>query len=278
MKNLIICIEILDIDKINKFFRIDETVFKNKNLLINKEIFILQYPYGKLSHDSGRILDIKNNVIIHSVSTEEGSSGSPLIKRYNNNLIIGIHHGSIILDNKYLYNLATPFDIIIKDIKEQLFNNNKNKINYINNNIEYRNKINLIYDKKNNFYGWENRIFGSEFVKNNKDNIKLKINGRESNLVEEYNLKEGENNIELIILNKLTNLEGMFCGVNSLKNIEELKYLNTKEVNNFSHMFYGCKSLSDIKSLQNWNVSKGNNFSGMFYECKSLSDIKSLQN
>ena len=86
------------------------------------------------------------------------------------------------------------------------------------------------------------------------------------------------NNIQLIILNKLTNLEGMFSGICFLKNIEELKYLNTKEVNNFSYMFDGCSSLSDIKPLQNWNVSNGNNFSYMFLGCSSLSDIKPLQN
>ena len=48
-----------------------------------------------------------------------------------------------------------------------------------------------------------------------------------------------------------------------IENIEELNYLNTKEVNNFSGMFYECSPLSDIKALQNWNVPNGNNFSGM---------------
>jgi len=174
-------------------------------------------------------------------------------------------------EEAYLYNVATPLDIIIKDIKYQLSNNNK-----------YKNKINLIYEKKdeNNYYIFQdpNIIFGSKFVENNKENIKLIINGRESKLIEKYNLKKGVNKIQLIIFNKLTNLEGMFDGVCSLKNIEELKYLNTKEVNNFSSMFYGCSSLSDIKPLQNWNVSNGHNFSLMFLGCSSLSDIKPLQN
>jgi len=47
----------------------------------------------------------------------------------------------------------------------------------------------------------------------------------------------------------------MFFNVISLKNIEELKYLNTKKVSNFSGMFEGCASLSDVKALENWNVS-----------------------
>ena len=274
------CIEIFDEDKIIKYFRIDNTIFKDLNKLINKEIFILQYPNGKLSHDCGKILDIKNNKIFHNVSTDSGSSGSPLIKRYNTNIIIGIHYGSEkdgINRDKCLINLATPIDIVIKDIKFQLFNI-KNKI--IKNKIVFRNKINLIYEKNNNYNYFEKSkiIFGLEFVKNNKNNIKLLINGEESELIEKYDLKDGLNNIQLIMLNKLTNIEYMFKGANSLKNIEGLKYLDTKEVINFSDMFYGCKSLSNINVLKNWDVSKGKNFSKMFQGCSSLYDINPLQN
>ena len=275
------CIEIFNNDNFKKFFKIDDLIFNNKNNLINKEIFILQYPYGELSHDLGTILDIKDNIICHSVNTESGSSGSPLIKRYNNNLIIGIHYGTEKdeITDKYLYNLAIPFDIIIKDIKEQLSKSSKNIFDIQNNN-EYRYRINLIYEKKDKYSSGDNpnRIFGYEFVKNNKDNIKLIINSRENQLIENYDLKKGVNEITLIILNKLTNLNKMFNGVCSLKNIEELRYLNTNEVNNFSYMFNRCSSLTDIKPLENWNVSKGNNFSCVFSGCSSLADIKPLEN
>ena len=58
----------------------------------------------------------------------------------------------IINRDKCLINLATPFDIVIKDIKFQLFNI-KNKI--IKNKIVFRNKINLIYEKNNNYNYFE---------------------------------------------------------------------------------------------------------------------------
>ena len=74
------CIEILDTDNINKFFSIDETFLNNKNSLINKDIFILQYPYGNFSFDKGKIIGINNNTIEHNVPTENVSSGSPLNK------------------------------------------------------------------------------------------------------------------------------------------------------------------------------------------------------
>ena len=86
------CREIFDTDNINNFFRIDKSIFNNKNDLINNEIFILQYPNSqKLSHALGIIIDIKDNIIKHSVSILGGSSGSHLIKIYNLNLILDIH-------------------------------------------------------------------------------------------------------------------------------------------------------------------------------------------
>ena len=121
-------------------------------------------------------------------------------------------------------------------------------------------------------------IFGEKFVENNKNNIDLIINGIKEELVKGYKLKKGENKIEIIIKNKITNLEYMFYNCTKLKNIEELKNLDTKEVNNFEGMFCDCSSLSDIKGLENWNVSNGNNFSYMFFRCSSLSNIKALEN
>ena len=54
---------------------------------------MLQYPNGKdISFSSGKILSIKDNKIIHhSVSTDSGSSGSPIIERCKDNYIIGLN-------------------------------------------------------------------------------------------------------------------------------------------------------------------------------------------
>ena len=267
------CIEIFDSDKINNFFKIDKEIFNNKKNIIDKEIFILQYANGgELAHGLGTIGDINDNIIFHSVATSGGSSGSPLIKRYNINLVLGIHFGGEVAKSNY----ATPFDIIIKDIIDKVSYNKKNIINN-NNSIEYINKINLIYYKKYNEEE-DNKIFGEKFVENNKDNITLIINGDQNKLVSKYTLKEGENNIQMIIKKPLTNIEYIFYSCKSLNNIEGLEYLNTEKINNFSYMFCRCSSLSDIKGLKNWNVSNGNNFSGMFLGCSSLSNIEALEN
>ena len=287
------CIEIFDSDKIKKFFTIDKSFFGNRNDLLDNEFFILQYPNGgDLCFQGGKITKILEDVIVHSVPTDEGSSGSPLIKRYNNILVVGIHFGAKydVSSKEFLYNVATPFNIIIKDIKNKLINDIK-KHNILNNTkiiepiVSSRNIINIMYEKKNNNFNSNdvfslnpNNIFGSNFVKNNINNIQIIIKDKLYPLMDKYTLNEGKNYIKIKILKKLTTLEDMFSQCISLKNIDELKYLDTKEVNNFSGVFYGCSSLSNINALQNWNVSKGNDFSAMFFGCSSLSDLTPLQN
>ena len=73
--------------------------------------------------------------------------------------------------------------------------------------------------------------------------------GKNVELLYNYKLGDGENKIQINIKNKIINLERMFFNCKSLKNIEGLKYLDTKEINNFSYMFGGCSSLSDLKPL-----------------------------
>ena len=141
--------------------------------------------------------------------------------------------------------------------------------------IEYKNDIKLIYEAED--YEVCN-IFGKKFVINNCNNIGLIINGIESELVQEFLLNQGLNEIHMIIINQLNNLEEMFYNCKSLKNIEELKYLDTSKVHNYSKMFSGCSSLSDIKFLEKWDVSNGKKFYKMFENCSSLTDLDALEN
>ena len=138
----------------------------------------------------------------------------------------------------------------------------------------YKNEINLKYMAEEE---GKQQIFGYQFVQNNINNISLIINGNKSPLVEEYNLKEGENNITLCIKNKLTNLSDMFAFCKTLYNIDELKYLNTEDVIDFSCMFQNSR-ISNIKPLKNWNTSKSETFRAMFSNCGLLTNIKPLKN
>ena len=79
----------------------------------------------------------------------------------------------------------------------------------------------------------------------------------------------------------------MFHDYDHLNNIDELKYLDTKNVKDFSFMFNFCRELKDIKALiiwlndvshlKNWNVSNENNFQNKFPGYVKLANIKPLE-
>ena len=66
--------------------------------LKNKKIKIIQYPNGKLSYSKGEIIEIAENEIIHSATTDLGSSGSPIFL-IESDQVIGIHKGRDINDS-----------------------------------------------------------------------------------------------------------------------------------------------------------------------------------
>jgi len=249
-------------DEINDFLEIDENnIYEDKEAIEleyqKKSIYIIHYINRELSVSYGLIKGIIDNKRMeHYCNTENGSSGGPILS-LKSFKVIGMHCGGF-------HNFGFNYGTLIKYIIDEFNNYNINK-----------KEINLIYktDKEG-----EEDIFGKKFVENNKNNIELIINGNRNDLISECKLKKGENNIKMIIKNKITNLEYMFEYCKSLNNIEELKYLDTKDINNFSYMFFGCSSLSDIKGLENWDVSNGKDFSNMFRGCSSLSDIKGLEN
>ena len=253
-------------DNINNFLEIDDNVLEIGNEILEleskrKSIYILHYPKDKRLVSYGLIKNIaEDKKIYHYCNTEEGSSGSPILS-LNNFKVIGVHYAGSNVDNIKL-NYGTYLKYIIKEFNNKYKSSNKSEINLI-----YFTKKEGIFD-----------IFGNKFIKNNKNNVDLIINGIENKLIKEYKLKKGENNIKLIIKNRITNLEYMFYECSCLKNIDGLKYLDTKDVNNFECMFSGCSSISDISGLKNWNVSNANYFEYMFKGCSSLSDINGLIN
>ena len=176
----------------------------------------------------------------------------------------------IIHQIKNIINSLEGNNININELKKKINNMQINKI---------KNEINLIYELSDK--GDTCNIFGEKFVANNKNNIEINVNNSKNNrpLVEKCKLKKGQNNIKLIIKkNKLTNLENMFYKCDKLKYIDELKYLDTKEVTNFSYMFCGCQSLNNIEALESWDVSKSTSFKNMFADCEKLIDISPLKN
>jgi len=209
------CIELFESDDILDYFKIDSNIFKyDKNNLKDNDIFILQFPNGNLSFSYGKILSLKDNEINHNASTEGGSSGSPIIRRNKENNIIGLHYGGI----KNKYNLATRFDSILYNIKEQ---NNEIICIYIIDKNET--EINLLHDYNEDLPYWD------------KNNKKIYLDAKN-------NILEMKENIEIYVNDKKIKFDFKY----KIKESKELKVKIKfrKLLSNISYMFYKCSSLN----------------------------------
>ena len=175
---------------------------------------------------------------------------------------------------------------IIKEIKQikQINNNNMNdKINNIINiyNKIINNDINIIYNIEYNYKDNYIRLFGEEFVNNNKEICKILIDNKEYELMEEYNVynyNEEKLKINLIGIKNVTNMSYMFSDCSSLLSLPDISYLNTNNVTNMCGMFYGCSSLSSLPDISNWNTNNVTNMSYMFSGCSSLLSLPDISN
>ena len=143
-------------------------------------------------------------------------------------------------------------------------------------------KVQIIYNPKIFFSFHEKniKIFGNNFVKNNKNNCFLLINGKRNNLCEflEIGGKIRENEalkIKLIETNPITNMSYMFDKSNSLQSLSMFK-LDTREASDMSYMFNECDELKMLPDISEWDTRNVTNMSHMFNKCnylKSLPDI-----
>ena len=236
----------------------EDVSYDNIDLQIDNVSQIIFDQFKKLEEN----INNKNNVEI--INNDIKDRNKDIINRkiiHNNEIKIEENEINLDNDNSNEFELLKNDQFEINDINIYIAKN--------------RNAIELVYYTK--LGGFAN-IFGSEFVNNNKDNIKLIFNkGKPISLVDKFFLKKGENRIKLLIEKELTDLSYMFYDCSALKNIHDLKYLNTSKVTNFSKLFYVCSSLADINSIRYWDVSKGKNFSYLFTGCTSLINLSPLE-
>ena len=241
-----------------------------ENLDIDKISNLIDEEFDKIIYNLAINNKIKNKITQKYNNYENIKKINKTIKITDINRSIKIFDSVNETINYKKINIKEPMDSVRNKLKNKVINkfNEQQK-------SEIKNKINLIYfaKSKGNY-----NIFGEKFVENNKDNIDLIINNIQNKLVNKCELIKGDNNITLIIKNKLINLSYMFYECETLKDINELKYLNVKDVKDFSYMFYGCTSLSNINSLQYFNLSNCENLNSIFSKCCLLSDLKSIEN
>ena len=178
----------------------------------------------------------------------------------------------------YSYNKLNTSEII-NDINDIINNKNNNKI---------FKKLNDIYDKMTNKFCEEItinyqiinndnqvKIFGKEFLENNKQNCKMIINGKEMEIEDKIELKNipiKNNILEIKIkgIQNITNMNCMFSGCSLLQSIPDISNWNTINVNNMSAIFFDCSSLETLPDISVLDTSNVKEMNSMFSGCSSL--------
>ena len=288
-------IEIKDKDNLNEFSFLEvdtENIYKDNlnNYYNDKNIYLLHYPFGeRVSSSLGTIKRIFKDNIYHNCSSQKGSSGGPLINKFNFK-VIGIHKGA---NNSLDYNLAT---FIKRPIEE--FKRNSNNIEYLNSGEltnNWNNNIisNLIDNKSDDEitieYKFNNindkiKIFGKNFVENNKNNCKIILNGKEIDLCihlnkKDLNLVDNTLRIKLKGINNIINISYMFerCESSSIS-IPDIAKWNTNKIIDMNHLFYKCYTLNILPDISNFNTENVTNFNSMFCCCGSITSLPDISN
>ena len=137
-------IELKDNDNVEQYIELDDNIFKNDEQIYyeKKSIYILHYLLGNdICVSYGILNGLSQYDIIHACSTDNGSSGSPILN-LKNNKVIGIHKQGSNYSN---FNKGTLLKYPLNDFIKKYNKNNKNEI-IIN---TKNNQNNIITDKIN---------------------------------------------------------------------------------------------------------------------------------
>ena len=116
------------------------------------------------------------------------------------------------------------------------------------------------------------RIFGKDFVKNNKNNCYLIINGKQRELCDylymnEIKIENNQLKIKLIEIKHMTDMSYMFYNCRSLISLPDISKWNTANVKDMTCMFYNCSSLKSFPDISKWKLNKELDKKDMFNGC-----------
>ena len=289
-------IEILNNDEFIKevdFLSYDLNYLKyGYNYYLNKEIFILQHPYGEDIHSAiGKIININNFEFEHNAGTSSGSSGSAVILK-RNNCVIGIHKGiKNTSKNKIGTFIGELFEGIVKDKKlQKRVKNIQNQINSKDfNEIENEEPQKIIFnsqflslkngnelDKNNQEKTYKNVLTLKYIIKNNNDNVllfsKSFVVHNKKNFVMFINNERFEFCYKQQIFKKKIKNNKKKKNMIQDNTILEIKLKKLDEVKSFKNMFEGTDLMS-ISGFSSFDSKELTDMSNMFSNCKNLSSI-----
>ena len=279
--------------------KLNKIEIKNYLTEMKKEIDIFNNSIKKIINELNELSDImniyyeiNNNILKNYEKKNRNYQILQNVKQIDNNNEI---YKSLKDINKII-NIKDKFNNIIELYKNINSNDNEIKYESINENKEEKEilinnkKINITSNNKLNqmtiIYKVDKgedkiQIFDSDFVKNNKNNCYLLIDGQRYELCELFKLNDIQKiknslEIKLIETKTITNMSFIFYYCTSLISLPDISKWNTINVTNMNSMFGGCYSLITFPDISKWNTTNVTMMHNMFYACKSLKSLPDI--
>ena len=278
---------------IGKHFYLDDQIEKMHNLIVlifeyRKNYKDLEFVINKMNDEKNEISTNVSNINEELDESFENSQEKKQNLITNKIINIGENKGMLIQGkNEDKFDYFTEFiNIIFTDYLDfpnynhsynienikRFFKNEKNveaKIKYINN----QNK--------------ETKLFGREFVKNNKDKLSIIIDDSIENIKESHQFDQSKKVVEIILTDKnpysysnynnYFNMTYMFQKCDSLYEIEFFNIQGYKLNGDFCYSFDGCTLLQEIPDcVSKWINGSCCDISYMFRDCSSLTKMPDI--
>ena len=141
-------------------------------------------------------------------------------------------------------------------------------------------EITLIYNILDYKVGDKIKLFGEQFVINNKDKCLIKYNKKEFKLTDYFELpeinKKGKIEIKLRGIKNITNINNMFSYNYKFLSSPDISEWNTINITDMSKAFMGCFNLSGLKGISKWNTENVENMSEIFANCEDCENLPDI--
>ena len=241
----------------------------------NENIKEIIKKLNKISENMEILYNIYNNILLFT----EKNKIRNIYQEKNFDMDIFHFLQNIIFSNNYGYNInINSLLYLYNEMEDKNISIEMNYIPKINNNII--NDTNIYSKNKKKI-----RIFGENFVKNNKGRCKIILHFE---LTKEYELTEFLDEIigfydystpisfKLKGINNIIDMSEMFSGCDLFQTLPDISEWNTSKVINMSGLFRNCTSLIQLPDISKWDTSNVINMSGLFSGCTSLTSIPDI--
>jgi surface protein len=141
-------------------------------------------------------------------------------------------------------------------------------------------EITLIYKTGEYKKGDKIKLFGEQFVINNKKICSIIHNKKQYDLIDYFELpevnKEGTLEIKLKGIKFISNISGIFSYNYKLLSSPDISEWNTFNIQNMSQAFSGCANISGLKGISKWNTQNVTNMSEIFADCENCDSLPDI--